>query len=188
MTSIRGEDRRRQILDAALTILGAEGPRSLTHRAVDRELGLPLGSTANHFPKREDLLRGIVSRLEEHDRALWAAAGERPADSPEELAHRLTAFIVGAADEGAPGRLAAIRHRARYHLQLSLPEKTAATHRALGEELGRLIGVAGGAPGRSAVLLAAVDGLLLRAVTYGAEALPDPEQMATGLLRLILRD
>lgn len=59
----RNDERRMQIADAGLTVIGAEGARGLTHRAVDRAAGLPLGTTVNYFPTRDALLAGLVDRI-----------------------------------------------------------------------------------------------------------------------------
>lgn len=60
---IANPDRRAMVCDAALHILGRDGPRPLTHRAVDREAGLPLGTTSNYFPTRAALFVGMTARL-----------------------------------------------------------------------------------------------------------------------------
>jgi DNA-binding transcriptional regulator YbjK len=61
-------DRRGLIADAALIVLETEGRRGLTHRAVDRQAGLPEGSTSNYFPTREALLTAAMLRIVEFDR------------------------------------------------------------------------------------------------------------------------
>lgn len=58
----RGAARRRQITDAALTVLAAEGARGLTHRAVDRAAGLGEGSTSNAYRSRAALLQAALER------------------------------------------------------------------------------------------------------------------------------
>ena len=40
----RGEERRRQILHAALDVIGREGIGAVTHRTVASVAGVPLGS------------------------------------------------------------------------------------------------------------------------------------------------
>lgn len=59
--------RRTAIVDAAIEVLATEGGRGLTHRAIDRRLDLPLGSTANYFSTRTALLRAVTQRLLELD-------------------------------------------------------------------------------------------------------------------------
>lgn len=60
--------RREILLDAAIRVLGERGIRALTHRAVDVEAGLGIGSTSNYFPTRESLLAAIVERFAERER------------------------------------------------------------------------------------------------------------------------
>lgn len=55
------------VADAAVTVLGRQGLRGLTHRAVDAEAGLPDGSTSNCFRTRAALITAIVARLEQID-------------------------------------------------------------------------------------------------------------------------
>ena len=62
-------DRRTIALDAALTVIGRDGMRALTHRAVDAEAGFPPGTTSNHFRTRHALLDGALGRLIQHDLA-----------------------------------------------------------------------------------------------------------------------
>jgi AcrR family transcriptional regulator len=59
--------RRTALLDAAISVLAEEGGRGLTHRAIDRRLALPLGSTANYFATRDALLLAVGDRLLELD-------------------------------------------------------------------------------------------------------------------------
>jgi AcrR family transcriptional regulator len=61
--------RRTALLDAAISVLAEEGGRGLTHRAIDRRLELPLGSTANYFATRDALLLAVGDRLLELDLA-----------------------------------------------------------------------------------------------------------------------
>lgn len=56
-------ERRTRIADAALEVLAEHGARGLTHRAVDRKLGLPDGSTSYYFRSRTALLLSASERL-----------------------------------------------------------------------------------------------------------------------------
>jgi AcrR family transcriptional regulator len=107
-----GTDRREAIGDAAIAIVAREGLRSLTHRAVDRELSLPAGSASYYARTRRQLIEAMVHRLagrtvsdmrppQEPPRTVPAAA-KRLADTLDLLARR--------ADD----------HRARYALTVDL--------------------------------------------------------------------
>jgi DNA-binding transcriptional regulator YbjK len=61
----RNDERRRRLADAAITVLAAEGARGLTHRAVDRSAGVPLGTASNYFASRDALIAGLVTRIGE---------------------------------------------------------------------------------------------------------------------------
>ncbi len=56
-------DRRTQIADAGVRILANRGARALTHLNVDRELGLPDGSTSYYARTRRELIALIIERL-----------------------------------------------------------------------------------------------------------------------------
>lgn len=72
-------DRRTQLLDAAITVLGTRGLRALTHRTVDEVAGLPMGSTSNHFRTRDALLHGVLDRMVERETQMWQGlAGIEP--------------------------------------------------------------------------------------------------------------
>lgn len=73
----RNDDRRRALADAGLSVLADEGARGLTHRAVDRAAGVPLGTASNYFRSRTALIEGLVGRI-----------GERLAPSEEFLRER----------------------------------------------------------------------------------------------------
>ncbi|ATG53700.1 TetR family transcriptional regulator [Brachybacterium ginsengisoli] len=73
----RNEERRRALADAGLAVLAEQGARGLTHRAVDRAAGTPLGTASNYFRTRDDLLAALVERI-----------GELFAPEPEVLRER----------------------------------------------------------------------------------------------------
>lgn len=53
--------RRRALLDAAVAVTARSGLRGLTHRAVDREAGLPEGSTSAYLRTRAALLGELAA-------------------------------------------------------------------------------------------------------------------------------
>jgi DNA-binding transcriptional regulator YbjK len=86
-------NRREDLLDAAIRVLGGSGIHGLTHRAVDTAAGLPAGSTSNHFRTRDALLNAVVERFAARERANWEeiAATVCPT-TPAQLAEALVAF------------------------------------------------------------------------------------------------
>lgn len=83
-------DRRTVLADAAIEVVGRAGLRGLTHRAVDAEAGLPIGSTSNVYPTRDALLGGVVDRFVDREREAWDEVAARLAPtSPGVLAAAL---------------------------------------------------------------------------------------------------
>ena len=116
--------RRAQVLDAAVRVLGGQGTRALTHRAVDSEGALPAGTTSNYFRTREALLAGILGYLFERETAAFEAlAGQPRPVSVDELAGRFGAMLRQLA---GPARLLTLaRHaiflEAAHHESLRVP-------------------------------------------------------------------
>lgn len=77
--------RRRDICDAAIELLAADGARGVTHLRVDRYAGFADGSTSFYYQTRAALLRGAMDRVIELDIANFTtalnAAGEGEVDS-----------------------------------------------------------------------------------------------------------
>ncbi|MBX3093245.1 MAG: TetR family transcriptional regulator [Cryobacterium sp.] len=56
-------DRREEIADAGIRLIAGRGLRALTHRAIDNELGLAVGSTSYYARTRRELIALIAHRL-----------------------------------------------------------------------------------------------------------------------------
>jgi len=68
--------RRRQILDAAERVFGRRGYHRATIREVAREAGIADGTIYNYFANKEDLMRNLLSRLQQAEgRAQGHSAG-----------------------------------------------------------------------------------------------------------------
>ena len=114
MAPPRNTRRRSALADAAIEVLGTAGIHKLSHRAVDERAGLPAGTAANYFPKRDDLLAAAAGRVAElhvaemtaADRAAIASAGD-PSGAP--AGPDALAGLIGASLHEA-----ATRHRTRY--------------------------------------------------------------------------
>lgn len=119
--------RRREILAAATTVLAQQGNRGLTHRAVDREAGLPEGSSSAYFRTRDALLGAlgdfVADRLAadvhalgarlascpgDHERAVAEVSGlfSRWLDQPDLLAARLELTVAATRDPSLAERFA----------------------------------------------------------------------------------
>ena len=115
MAPPRNTRRRGALADAAIEVLGTAGIHKLSHRAVDERAGLPAGTAANYFPRRDDLLAAAAARVAElhvaemtaADRAAADARGGAPAGPSAGL--DTLARLIGASLHDA-----ATRHRTRY--------------------------------------------------------------------------
>lgn len=63
LTSQSPPERKQALVSAAVRVISQHGLRGLTHRAVDREAEVPLGSTSYHARTRKALLRMVVEWL-----------------------------------------------------------------------------------------------------------------------------
>src|ERR1700739_3833154 len=68
------EERRRNLVDAAIELLAEDGARGLTHLRVDRRAGVADGTTSFYYQTRSALLRGATDRVVQLDLADFTAA------------------------------------------------------------------------------------------------------------------
>lgn len=76
-----GDQRRRDLCDAAIQVLADHGSRGLTHANVDRYADVPDGTTSYYYRTREALLRGVGKRVAEIDVANLQSVGDEPANA-----------------------------------------------------------------------------------------------------------
>ena len=172
-------NRRADILDAAIDLVARAGLRGLTHRAVDAGAGLSEGSTSAYFRTRAALLTAVVTRLGERIGAdvdgLAEEAARHPGDATHAIEHTLKLLDCWLSD---PAPLAA-------RLELSLestrrPELGEAmtnwrtAFEALVSRILTDVGLAR-AGERATLIVACLDGLLLRALTGTPIATPPPD-------------
>ena len=86
-------ERRTGLLDAALELVGTQGMRGLTHRAVDAAADLPSGSRSNYFRTREALILGIVEPFIARERAMATGPREGVERTPDGVATALGRFV-----------------------------------------------------------------------------------------------
>ena len=60
---VTNSERRALLADAGLRVLAASGARGLTHRAVDKEAGVPIGTSSNYFASRDEMLGALAERI-----------------------------------------------------------------------------------------------------------------------------
>jgi DNA-binding transcriptional regulator YbjK len=176
------------VLDAAIVVLGTQGLRRLTHRAVDAQAGLPAGSTSNYFRTRDALVEAVVGRLVTLDTGDWEAMAGlvRPA-SPAELAEVLARFLHHTLEHDRVRTLArhalfveaAFRPRLRHRLATSVDELA-----GWGAEWLRALG-SRDPVGDARLVLAYLDGLLTHQLVSADQAF-DPAPGIAILLRGML--
>jgi DNA-binding transcriptional regulator YbjK len=107
------DERRRDLCDAAILLLGTNGARAVTHRKVDQEAGVPDGTTSFYFRTRSALFQAVAERVTELDLDdLTAVSQTEVHESPSEPS-KLAQIVFGSA-EGA----GLTRTKARYELAL----------------------------------------------------------------------
>jgi DNA-binding transcriptional regulator YbjK len=180
--------RRVQILDAAIAVLGRQGVRGVTHRAVDAAAGVPLGTTSNYFRTRDALFDAVVERFAERERAAFDELASAAAPTtPQELAALLAAFTVAATGPRRELTLArfAILVEAAIRPQLQRKLGAAASEiRAWSTEWMRAVGSTN--PLRDISFLANhVDALTLHQLAYPDPAF-DPRPSLTALVTALV--
>lgn len=82
-----GDERRRELCDAAIQVLAEHGSRGLTHGQVDRCAGVPDGTTSYYYRTRAALLRGVGKRVAEIDVTNLQSVIDEPLDPLSPFAH-----------------------------------------------------------------------------------------------------
>ncbi|MDR6987116.1 DNA-binding transcriptional regulator YbjK [Paenarthrobacter nitroguajacolicus] len=127
-------DRRTELTDAALAVVAAKGLKGLTHRAVDAQAGVAVGTTSNYFRNRAALVSAAVDRVEERDTLLLQQGGWETPTSVAALAEQLTDGLIGLSLENSE------LTRARFVLALDQPEVVAAGHERMLSALAHILG------------------------------------------------
>ena len=108
-----GDERRRELCDAAIQVLALQGSRGLTHGQVDRRAAMPDGTTSYYYRTRAALLRGIGRRVAEIDMANLRSVIDRPLDPDSPFAHLAELTLL---QSDGPGLML---NRARHELLLA---------------------------------------------------------------------
>lgn len=108
-------DRREEIADAGVRLIAGHGLRALTHRAIDAELGLPIGSTSYYARTKRDLIALIARRLAHRTQGDISAARLPSSLDVASVAEAMAAILDFMARRPAD-------HRARFALLLELRE------------------------------------------------------------------
>lgn len=167
-------ERRTVILEATARILGRDGLAAVTHRAVAREAGVPLAATTYYFSSKEELITEALGLFVDEEIARIGARaaelGER-LGSPSDAAAAIAEVLLPDAD-------AARSVLAKYEVYLEAARQPAlrdAAERwqAAFEGLALIAMQSAGAPEperRAALLVEAVDGILMHQLSAGIDA------------------
>ena len=156
---------RERVLDAALTVLGEQGLRALTHARVDQKAEVPRGSTSNYFRTRRALLEGVTQYLVEQEQADFLGAA--PVLQRDQAIEAFTGMLEA---QAGPYRF---RTLARYALFVGASHDDELLAPLLQNRVGfeqwttaMLAALGAGSPMESTVFFMAVlDGLLLHRLT-----------------------
>lgn len=186
----RNPDRRRQLVDAGLRVLAVSGARGLTHRAVDTQAAVPVGTASNYFRSRDALLGALGERIMERfapDPVVLAELDARPA-SRELFVDYLRYLVERTTREPE-------LTRALVELRLEAVRRPGLAA-ILGDTLRRgyrddvafhaATGLAGG-PFEIALLHYALDGLLLDLLTVSIGADADPDEVVAAFVDRLVR-
>jgi DNA-binding transcriptional regulator YbjK len=95
-----GDERRRALCDAAIRVLAEQGSRGLTHGQIDRNAGVPDGTTSYYYRTREALLRGVGKRVAEIDVANLRSVSDEPNNPDAPFAHLARLTLEQASGDG----------------------------------------------------------------------------------------
>jgi DNA-binding transcriptional regulator YbjK len=107
-----GDQRRRELCDAAINVLAEHGSRGLTHGQVDRYAGVPDGTTSYYYRTRAALLLGVGKRVADIDVANLRSVSDEPLDPRDPFVHLARLVIMQSHGQGLA------LNRARHELLL----------------------------------------------------------------------
>ncbi|WP_410661666.1 TetR/AcrR family transcriptional regulator [Amycolatopsis sp. lyj-112] len=152
----KGEQRKRELIEATLRIVARDGVSGVSHRTVAREAGLPATAAAYHFRGIEDLLTAALTRCMDEDAERMRALAEE-ADGGADTLRKLAVLMADVVAK--PGHLLA--EYELYLLAVRDPELRESTHRWM-EALADFARRYTDDPVRIEMLVGLVDGLLLQ--------------------------
>ncbi|HYJ00551.1 MAG TPA: TetR family transcriptional regulator [Thermoleophilaceae bacterium] len=183
----RGATRRRELLEAAVRVIGRGGIAAVDHRAVAAEAGVPLGSTTYYFESKHDMVAQALNYVADREAERLRTEAERSLRDvgPEALPTRLADVLIHA---WAGDRTVLL---AQYELYLEsarradlrpAAERWDSAYRELLQHALEQLGTPD--PGhRARLLCAGLDGLLLDHVATGS----DPGDLRALVIELIQR-
>ncbi|WP_405655716.1 TetR/AcrR family transcriptional regulator [Streptomyces sp. RK9] len=121
---VKGERRRRALIEATVRVIARDGAAGVTHRTVAREAELPTTATTYYFSSIDALLTAALTQCMEEDSARIEALAAAPGDS---VTRRRSLALLMAEILTPPGHLLAEFELCL--LAVRRPEQRAATRR-----------------------------------------------------------
>lgn len=174
---IKGEKRKRELIDATLRIVASEGVSGVSHRAVAREAGVPATAAAYYFDGIDDLLAASLTQAMDEDIARMrelAAEVSVGVDNVRKLAIMMA--------EALSRRGYLLAEYELYLLAVRKPALRESTHRWMGAVTDLAFGYTAD-PVRVEILLAVVDGMLLQGLLRDE---PPSVDKIESILRLVV--
>ncbi|WP_306366617.1 TetR/AcrR family transcriptional regulator [Nocardiopsis sp. CC223A] len=88
---LKGERRRRLLVDAVLRVIGHEGVAAVTQRRVAAEAGVPPSAVMYHYASVDDLLLAALTRVNDSYVSALEALARDPRTAPRGLAELVAA-------------------------------------------------------------------------------------------------
>lgn len=179
----RGRRRRTAIVGAAAELALEAGLAAVSHRAVARRAGVPLGSTTYYFATLDELLgeatRVVIEQVVAQGRKAAVTVG--PVDDPATAAAAITTALLPDSDRA---RVLAyyelLLGTARYEAVAAVVRSVRPTIDALIADLLDRLGWSDRVD--SALVLAVVDGAVVSALSEGHDVRGHAERLLTDLL------
>ncbi|BDX33743.1 TetR family transcriptional regulator [Mycobacterium antarcticum] len=94
--TVRGAQRRIEIIDAAIEVMARVGLAGLSMRVVANQAGIPLGALSYYFDDKSDLIAQAFQQLSDREieRVVRAADRLQPTMTPEQLADLLADMTI----------------------------------------------------------------------------------------------
>jgi len=156
------------LLASAVTVVSEQGLRGLTHRAVDREAGLPEGSCSAYLRTREALVLGLADYVADRMAAQVRDLAEELAACPlgdDQAFATVTRSVLGWLDE-RDLLVALLELTIQASRDPALAARLGAHRRVLAEVVGGMLTARGKPHGVAAAetLVASFDGVLIAAL------------------------
>jgi AcrR family transcriptional regulator len=146
------------LLDAAERVVARDGISSLTLDAVAAETGVSKGGLLHHFPSKDRLVEGMVTRASENWRACYLEAFERTKPGPGRMVRALLDHCLSDAECWTEELR---QSTSSVFAALAQNPKLIEPMRAVYSDLHRRVAKDGLPPGVGALAVAAIDGLWL---------------------------